>query len=654
MAQGDTTVRIDFEVGGANDAKIRILDIYNASKKKQEELKNAAKAFSQAQGISYGDAMKAVRKYATEVENAARAQARAAAKPAPMTDEEKKQAESVRLLEQQRRFWQRKNLIDMHNDQKRAIREELAEKKRALREEERERRRIRRQEEAEARRAGGRGLGERLLGRTGHAALMGVAGYAGAGGIGSIISGIRDGIQSIIDKRAELETAITPLVMLDDNVSKMGGIRQEVLKTSIAMGRSYQEVGRFYADLVGSTGNLSEEQRDQLIKETKELADLTGGSLVEAQDLLTKSYQIYGSELKSVNELQNKLMQTQDKGSIEFSEMALRLPEVLQGGKTVGLSIDEVLGSVIGATRRSGSIEKTMTGLRNFFLIMERSQKKGVELTGTYSEKLKQISDLFITNRSKMDELFGNEVVVHAASIAEAFKEVSEEVKNLGLVTAETDSVAEKLAAKFSDPTYFSTRDIQAIRDTMESAGNLNPEAFRDSGLGRMHTRGLLSATAFRQKTGGIFGRIGDIPSYLWGQILPKQVLEGRDVVSSTQEGPQLQASIVQRAKEERDAERQFILNRAIFEAIVPGPDIIAAPWAITSDWIKSKRPNQNLAREQAKLDSMSGSMTGAVSAEDKKTHDLLAESNRLLADIAKPKTMPKAGGSRSNYEEAI
>lgn len=650
MAQGDTTVRIDFEVGGANDAKIKIMDIYKAQKVETDNLKNAAKQLAQSANISYGDAMKAVRKYAQELRKANQEQARAALKP-EISDEDKKRLESAKLLEQQRRFWHRKNLIDAQNDSKRAIRDELAEKKRALREEERERRRIRRQEEAEARRAAGRGLGERLLGRTGHAALMGVAGYAGAGGIGAIISGIRDGIQSIIDKRAELETAITPLVMLDDNVSKMGGIRQEVLKTSIAMGRSYQEVGRFYADLVGSTGNLSEEQRDQLIKETKELADLTGGSLVEAQDLLTKSYQIYGSELKSVNELQNKLMQTQDKGSIEFSEMALRLPEVLQGGKTVGLSIDEVLGSVIGATRRSGSIEKTMTGLRNFFLIMERSQKKGVELTGTYSEKLKQISDLFITNRSKMDELFGNEVVVHAASIAEAFKEVSEEVKNLGLVTAETDSVAEKLAAKFSDPTYFSTRDIQSIRAAKESAGNLNPE-FSTSELGAMHKRGLLSATAFREKTGGVFGVVGDVPSYLWGQVMPGQVARGREIVASTQEGPQLQASMREQFYEQKIIDTRKAIAGKILGAF-PGLSWMSSLYGYDDVDLKevvSRKLPENLKQTSFTQDSQSGS----VVSEDKKTHDLLAESNRLLADIAKPKTIPKAGGSRSNYEEAI
>lgn len=650
MAQGDTTVRIDFEVGGANDAKIKIMDIYKAQKVETDNLKNAAKQLAQSANISYGDAMKAVRKYAQELRKANQEQARAALKP-EISDEDKKRLESAKLLEQQRRFWHRKNLIDAQNDSKRAIREELAEKKRALREEERERRRMRRQEEAEARRAGGRGLGERLLGRTGNAMLMGIAGYAGAGGIASIISGIRDGIQSVIDKRAELERAITPIVALEDNVSRIGSIRSEVVKTSLAMGRSYEEVGRFYADLVGSTGNLAASQRDELIRETKELADLTGGSLTDAQNLLTKSYQIYGSELKNVNELQNKIMLTQDQGSIEFNEMALRLPELLQTGKFAGMGIDEVLGTVIGATRKSGSIEKTMTGLRNFYLVMEESQKKGVTLTGTYVDKLRQLSDLFQKDAPKMQELFGKEVVVHASSVTDAMADVTQAIKELGRVTGETDSVAAKLAEKFKDPTYFATRDMQAIQDTLAAAPNLAPDVVAESEIMKLHRKGRLGAIATQTGTGGMFGPLGTISGYLAG-IFGGASEEGSNILASMQEGEQFKATMRKQFEDKKASDMRKIKLR---ESLLFTPAFLYAdPWNIEEDKkeIMSRKMPKYLEPSTEGATTQSGSVS--VSAEDKRTHDLLSETNRLLSDIAKPKSLPKPGGSKSNYEEAL
>ena len=653
MAQGDTTVRIDFEVGGANDAKIRILDIYNASKQKQEELKNAAKAFSQAQGISYGDAMKAVRKYATEVENAARAQARAAAKPAAMTDEEKRQAESVRLLEQQRRFWQRKNLIDMQNDQKRAIREELAEKKRALREEDRERRRMRRQEEAEARRAGGRGLGERLLGRTGNAMLMGVAGYAGVAGIGSIISGAAQSIQGIIDKRTELEKAITPLVMLEDNVSRMGEIRSEVTATAVGLKRTYDEVGKFYADVVGSTGNLTSSEREQLIKETEELADLTGGSLVTAQDMLTKSYQIYRKELGSVNELQNKLMETQDQGSISFEEMALRIPEALQVGKFADMGIDEVLAAIIAMTRESGSIEKSMTGLRNVLLIMEEAPKKGIKLTGDYMNKMEQLRDEFTKNKAKMQELFGREAIVHAVSLVGTIDQQKEAMKSLANATGEQDSVMQKLLEKYNDPAFAQVSRLNAYQAAGENAPNIAPDILAGSVGGDIIEMMRAGALNWKISTGGFggdwlantFGAAGgllipDFANFGYAHMknslkTPEFLMQGRREFFMKRERDLANANRIG-SDEERERKIADITSRQL-------------PVTFMTDIERDMYRQTGVAPQSAEIAS-GAKMAASMDEQNRYLKQLVEIGERQEREKAKA----KPGGSRSNYEEAI
>ena len=653
MAQGDTTVRIDFEVGGANDAKMRILDIYNASKKKQEELKNATKAFSQATGISYGDAMKSVRKFRTEVEQAAREQARLEAKPKPLTEEEKAQLKAAKDLEAERRFWRRKNLVEAHNDQRRMDREASVERKRALREEAREARRIRRQEEAEARRAGGRGLGERLLGRTGNAALMGVAGYAGVAGIGSIVSGITQSIQGIIDKRTELEKAITPLVMLEDNVSRMGEIRSEVTATAVGLKRTYDEVGKFYADVVGSTGNLTSSEREQLIKETKELADLTGGSLVTAQDMLTKSYQIYRKELGSVNELQNKLMETQDQGSISFEEMALRIPEALQVGKFADMGIDEVLAAIIAMTRESGSIEKSMTGLRNVLLIMEEAPKKGIKLTGDYMNKMEQLRDEFTKNKAKMQELFGREAIVHAVSMVNTIDQQKEAMKSLASATGEQDSVMQKLLEKYNDPAFAQVSRMNAYQAAGENAPNVAPDILAGSVGGELIEILRAGALNWKVSTGGFggdwlantFGSFGglinpDFANFGYAHMknsleTPEFLMQGRREFFMKKERDLANANRIG-SDEERERKIADITSRQL-------------PMTFMTD-IERDMYRQTGAGPQSAEIASGAKMASSIDEQNRYLKRLVEIGERQEKEKAKT----KPGGSRSNYEEAI
>jgi hypothetical protein len=484
--------------------------------------------------------------------------------------------------------------------------------------------------------------------RVGRSVLYGLAGYAGVSGISSAISSLAQGMAQVISKRSEMEKAITPLVSLEDNAKRMGNIRAEVLGTSLAMGRSLEEVGRFYADLVGSTGNLSRSQRDELIKETKELAELTGSDLVNAQNLLTKSYQIYGKELKNVNQLQNKLMMTQDEGSIEFNEMALRLPELLQAGKVSGLSIDDVLGTVIGATRKSGSIEKTMTGLRNMFLIMEEGEERGVKLTGSYVNQLRQLQTQFKTNGPLMQKMFGREVIVHASSVTDAISDISRAIQELGKVTGETDSVAEKLATKFKDPTYFHVRDMENIKQVIEQAPNIAAD-LPESWLMKKHRRGLMGAAGFQAGTGGVLGPVGTVAGYINGLGRGSFADAGEQITASTRDGEFFKATMRQAFEEKKaaDLDRMDLAMKTI-------PGLSSNPEAIAE---RERRANVQMSPHLMSANELAtyrGQSGGSGKTEDSQTHDLLRETNRLLGELAQPATARKPGGAKTNYEESI
>ena len=173
------------------------------------------------------------------------------------------------------------------------------------------------------------GLSMRKLARS---VAYGVSGYVGVQGVNAAASALTSGANEFANAQINMEKAITPLSSLGDNAGKLPELRAEVVDLGALVGTTNQEIADFLFDLQSNTGNLSDEIRDNLKYEILELARATGGRLVTAQNLLTKAYQISGKEVENLNELQNKLMFTQEKASLRFEDLAARAPEVLAAG----------------------------------------------------------------------------------------------------------------------------------------------------------------------------------------------------------------------------------------------------------------------------------------------------------------------------------
>ena len=666
MSKGDTTVHIDFEVGGASAAKMTVMDVYRAQQANSSKLNEAARALSKEQGVSFSDAKKAIREYVNQTNKAANeiaaankaadAKATAAAAATAKKEEsiEKERARKEEKIRDEERRSQRRATELAVADAKWEAREKLKESKRVARDKARD---LKMQESQ-------RGAMGSLMGRGLWGAAMGVAGYAGVAGVSNVLSSIGEGLQNFINKRKELEDAITPIVALEDNVSRMGAIREEVVSTAVALGRSYQEVGQFYSDLVGSTGNLANGERLSLIKETKELAQLTGGSLVTAQNLLTKSYQIYGKELTNVNQLQNKLMYTQDQGSITFEDMGLRLPELLQTGKFAGMNIDEVLGTVIGATRKSGSIEKTMTGMRNFFLIMEEAQKKGVILTGTYREKLGQLAEMFQLNKPQMQELFGKEVVVHASAITDAIGEVGTAIGELGKIAGEADAVFDKLLKKANDPAFRQMQTFNMYDQVSQNAANIGSNlGVIDTPMLRMLEAGEAGAAHANVATGGRLSPwMAKLIGYSGAALIPGYADEGRALAQNQMDMPDFIASKRVDFFRKKEADMEYLNDVTHNGEWYKTPENIAKrqeiegrtldPFLMTAE---EKRIYRETGATPQSAEVTSATSVGAGSG-DAKSHQLLESIDGWLAQIAGDKStqVAKPGGGTTNNQETL
>lgn len=356
------------------------------------------------------------------------------------------------------------------------------------------------------------GMTMRSLGRN---VLLGVAGLAGLGTAAAGLGKVNQTAQAIDAKQLELERAIVPLSSLGDNAGDLARLRREVVTLASALDTTSAAAAQTLFDLQSGTGNLSDAIRGDLGQAMKDLSKATGGDLATAQNLLTSSYQIYGGEVENVTQLMNKLMYTQDKARIGFEDLATRLPELAGAGKVVGVTLDEVLGTVIGSTLKTGSIEKTFTGLRNVFLIMEEAQKKGITLTGTYQEKLSQLKDLFKSSRGEMIDLFGKQSIVTAQNLASSIDVISGSIEDLGKISGESSKAVEIIAKRLEDPVT-KMQELNAINEKLRAnAPNIANDTAPQTMLSKFSRNQDLGALAVQLHTGedqnswgALFGRV--------------------------------------------------------------------------------------------------------------------------------------------------
>lgn len=281
-----------------------------------------------------------------------------------------------------------------------------------------------------------------------------MSGIAAAAGGTAIFGNIRNELTELSSKRQEFEKDMTGLLSLGSNVDNIADIKGEVLALSTAFDQSRGSVAEAMFTLQSSAGNLSDTLRNDLRKESLELAEATGTDLATSINAMVKLFQIYGDETDNAADLQNKLFLAAEQGSLTFADLATQLPDVASASKAMGVEFNTLLGSLIVATQRGGDAAKTITGLRNVFLRMPDAQKRGIDLTGTFIEKMQQISEL---DPIQARDLFGAESLAVAASLASATDQLATEIERLDTVSG--DLAQNRIFKRFAnDPDYVATR----------------------------------------------------------------------------------------------------------------------------------------------------------------------------------------------------
>lgn len=290
----------------------------------------------------------------------------------------------------------------------------------------------------------------------------------GGYGLYSVFSNIAGSVQEATDKAIAFEREITPLLSLGDNTTKIGAIKDEVLDLSVAFRASTAEVADFLFTLQSSSANVAADVVRQIRDESLELAEVTGADLNTSLTALMKTYQIYADEIRTIDQLQNKLFISAERGWMSFQEMAALLPDVTNAAKAFGYSLDEVLGALTVATLQGGKTEKTFTGVRNIFLRMSNAAEQGIAVTGDLATDLERLSSV---DPQVLKKIFGDEAISVASVLLHNTKQLADEVERLAGI--QEDFVQQRKELRETDQAYQSTRYLEMTRGAGDVASQL-------------------------------------------------------------------------------------------------------------------------------------------------------------------------------------
>jgi len=229
----------------------------------------------------------------------------------------------------------------------------------------------------------------------------------------------------------EFNDSMTALLALGDNVRNIDATKKAVEDLAVSTGISTGQVANAMFTLQSATSNLSKTMRDDLLKQAIELSKVNSTDLQTSVNAMATVWQIYGNSLEDANDLQNKLQLAAENGKMTFDDLATLLPDVASAADAMGGSLDDVLGALVVATQRGGRAEKTFTGVRNIFLRLNKAEKENIKLTGTFAEKIQQLSAV---DSDTLKKIFGDESVAVIANLVKFSSQLRAETNTLAKV----------------------------------------------------------------------------------------------------------------------------------------------------------------------------------------------------------------------------
>lgn len=356
-------------------------------------------------------------------------------------------------------------------------------------------------------RAGGRRQNQQLaqqasLARRAGGAVTGlVAAYAGFHTVRALVGSVTRSVQEHMEGVVQLQGEIKELLSLGNNAANQGRIREQVLGLSGSSGRSRQEIADLLFFIQSGSAGMDQAVQDQILSSSLLAGEATNASLNDNANALIKAWKIFGHEVKSVDELQDKLFFSAERGMQTYGDMASLLPRVLPASEAFNFSLNETLATLAVATRVGGKNEQTYTMLRNTFLRMNNATKEGIELQGSFIDRLEQVSE---QDPDTLKRIFGDEAVTLVLSLKDRIGELRDELR--AFEDMPDGMLEDKLRVNLQDDVASYVRIINSARQNIENV-KANPE-FASGAAGEVASHKTLAEANLRREM-GIFGEIG-------------------------------------------------------------------------------------------------------------------------------------------------
>lgn len=181
-------------------------------------------------------------------------------------------------------------------------------------------------------------------------------------------------VQKAVQEYMKLETGIQKVkTLLDQSLMSGATFRQELLRISEATGIFATELAEasYQALSAGvSTQNLTGFIEDMTILTKGGFTDIT-----TAVDVTTSIMNGYGKSVYSVEEISDKLIQTQNLGKTTVNELGKALYNVIPTASALGVSLDDVLGGLALITASGTPTAVATTQMRQVLLELSDEAK---------------------------------------------------------------------------------------------------------------------------------------------------------------------------------------------------------------------------------------------------------------------------------------
>lgn len=183
-------------------------------------------------------------------------------------------------------------------------------------------------------------------------------------GLNAMVSSLKEGSEAAREFALEIGKVQS---LAQNTTTTYDQWSKSIISVSNALGVDAADVARGYYSALSNQISDSIKDIERFTIVTTQLANATGGSSAQANDLLAGAINAYGLSVNDANVLSGKFFKTIDLGRITIENLSQSFGRTAVPARTLGVSIDEQLAALAVLTQQGNTAADAQTQLLNLF-----------------------------------------------------------------------------------------------------------------------------------------------------------------------------------------------------------------------------------------------------------------------------------------------